>query len=111
MSTPTLGIALPPTVYISPPAPTVKTLTANGMSVSVAHVIETTSDSLNVISLTATCGQSTHSHKHMIGSGDGQRPAPLTPTTAQALLDSLRQQVADEASWKESTRLAIAQLV
>jgi hypothetical protein len=74
----------------------------HGHQVDISHVRWRTRDNLNVLELTAMCGTTVEVSRVTIGAVDGPRPTPPTHEELQTVLDTHRQRVADEASWKET---------
>ncbi len=79
-------------------------MSQHGKEVSVRHSISLTRDNLHVIEIRAHCGQMLEVSRVTIGSVDGARAHPPTKEALQHTLDTHRQRVADEASWKETVR-------
>lgn len=80
--------------------------TKYGLEVSVQHSIGVTQSYLHSVRLVGTCGGSKHSHTVTVGAMDGKRPHPPTANELQAMLDTYRTKVAEEAAWKESVRIS-----
>ncbi len=75
-----------------------------GHTARVEHSTFITKDNLHVIELKARCGQTLEISRVTIGAVDGKRLPPPTREQLQHMLDTHRQRVADEASWKETVR-------
>lgn len=89
---------------------TVQLQSKHGHTVTVAHGAKQLENSLHAVLIVGICGGSRHEHVWTIGADDGPRPAPPTADELQKYLNEKRQQVADEASWKESVRTAVSEL-
>jgi len=82
----------------------------HGHDVLVHCFRQKTSEDLHVFHLSGVCGGSTHNKTWTIGSVDGPRVDPPTFDDLQNQLDMFRQEVANEASWKESVAVVVVQL-
>lgn len=80
-----------------------------GQDVEVSHVVMKLPDARIAVSITATCGGSTHTIRPVYGAVDGKVGNHI-PTTEelQALHDADRQYAADVAAWKEHVNLGFA---
>lgn len=85
-----------------------------GSQVKVDHqVLRQEDNHLHCVVFTAQCGNSVSIKKITIGSINGPRveiDPKLMPQILQQEIDVHRQSVADDAEWKENTRLAIIQV-
>lgn len=82
-----------------------------GHDVSVGHTIEMqTSNFLHVVKVEAIVGGVRETKNITIGAVDGPRPEPPSTTDLQTMVDTHKQEVVDEASWKESVRTALLEV-
>ena len=77
---------------------------SHGKEVSVTHQISRTKNNLHTVHFTVKCGSTIDTVGVIIGADNGPRQY-LTPEDTKAqlqyMLDHLRQQFAEDASWKE----------
>lgn len=80
---------------------------AHGHNVQIEHsIVMHPQSQLHVIEIVGTVGPVIREVKRItIGAVDGPRPDPPTTEELQKTIDEHRQQVADEASWKEHVRV------
>jgi hypothetical protein len=78
----------------------------HGHDVMVSHDVRVHHQTfLHEVDIVASVGPVIHERKRItIGAVDGVRPDPPTKAELQTMLDTHRQLVADEASWKEHVR-------
>lgn len=86
-------------------------IAVGGLTSTVTYSVSMAPSGLTVITVSAICGQSSSTHSITVGSVDGNSGTPPTTADLQTALDNGRQQVANEAIWRESARVAATQLV
>ena len=82
----------------------------HGHNVLVTHEIVRQPNHIHVIHMTGFCGSVQERRNITLGLVDGPRVAPPSAELLQKQIDGQRQEVADEASWKERITELISQL-
>jgi hypothetical protein len=82
-------------------------MSAHGLDVLVHHRVDANEEDLHNVFLVGVCGASKHRKTWTIGAVDGPRPLPTSQEELQKRLDEFRQEVADEAAWKERTKHSV----
>lgn len=82
----------------------------HGPDTEVTHVMIKSRQFLQIVRLTAVCGQSKSERTVTFGAVDGPRTVPPSIATLQKRMDEHRQLAADDAAWLELTRLAMKRI-